>query len=202
MEQTSESWLSVARTVLLEVALPLGVYGALRDLGVSEVWSLVAASGASVLNGAAQWLHRRSIGVLGVIILLGLLVSAAIALVTDDPVAVYLVDPASNVLVALLVVAMVSTQRPFVARIRRELSPRPAAFDCQWTANSRFRAAHRKASWIWFAGLLLLAAVWVGFIAALPFDAAVVASRLTGVIGFLSMIVGSELVVRQGGGRP
>ncbi|MCT1767553.1 hypothetical protein M3B92_15670 [Brevibacterium casei] len=202
MEQTRESWLGVARTVLLEVALPLGVYGALRVFGVSEVWSLVAASGASALNGAAQWLRRRSIGLLGVIILLGLLVSAAIALVTDDPVAVYLVDPASNVLVAVLVVSMVSTQRPFVARIRRELSPRPTAFDCQWTTNSRFRAAHRQASWIWFAGLLLLAAVWVGFIAALPFDAAVVASRLTGVIGFLSMIVGSELVVRQGGGQP
>lgn len=201
MEQSRKSWLAVARTVLFEVALPLGVYGALRVFGVSEVWSLVAASGASALNGAAQWLRRRSIGVLGAIVLLGLVVSSIIALLTDNPVAVYLVDPASNVLVAVLVVSMVSTQRPFVARIRRELSPRPAAFDYQWTTNSRFRAAHRQASWIWFAGLLLLAAVWICCIAALPFDAAVVSSRFTGVVGFLSMIVGSEIVVRQKGGQ-
>lgn len=202
METVQRSSLSrVAGTVLTEVALPLAAYALLRAVGASEAWALVAASVFSVLTASTQWVRRRRIGLLGAVILAGLLVSAVVAVVTDDPVVVFMVDPMTNVIVAALAIATLATTQPFVARIRRDLSPHPMEFDRAWSDSRRFRRAHRRASWIWIVGLLVLAAIWTTCVRVLPFDSAVAASRVSGVLGYAAMIGGSEVLIHKEGLR-
>lgn len=189
-------------TVLVEVLLPVGIYGTARRAGVSEVWSLVVAGSVSLLTGAVQWVRRRRIGVLGVVVVAGFGASAGAAIFTADPVVVFMMDPLNNVVVASLVLVMMGMKRPFVARVRRDLSPRPERFDARWQQEPSFRAAHRRASWVWAGGLTLLAVVWTGFVMWLPFDGAVMASRVVGLAGYVAMIGGSEVVVRLGGESP
>lgn len=191
------SWWGVLGTVLAEVALPVGAYALLRSAEAPEGGSLVGAGAVSVITGSVQWVSKRNVGLLGLVVLVGFVGGAAIAFVTDSPVAVFMVDPVGNLVVVAMVLVMMATPRPFVAYIRRDLSPRPVAFDQRWEADSGFRCAHRTASWIWAVGLTLLAAVWTGCVLWLPFDVAVVASRVVGAVGFVGMIASSEVVVRR-----
>jgi hypothetical protein len=80
----------VLRTVGLDIVGPLVVYRICRATGLPEVWSLVLAGTLPGLGVLIDWLRWRTLEVVGSVVLAGIGLSLALAVVTDDPKALLL----------------------------------------------------------------------------------------------------------------
>ena len=188
-------------TVMVEVVAPVALYLGLRWAGVGALWALLASAAIGVASSALRWMESGQIGLLGAIVLCGFIVSAVVALFTHNPVVLYLRDPAIDVVIAGLAMVTLRGRRPFVARIRRDLSADRAAFDAAWYSDPQFRAAHRRGSWWWAAGLVALCAVSLALLLTVPLDTAVALSQIIGGLVIGGLIVASETWARLAGSR-
>jgi hypothetical protein len=76
---------AVVRTVGLDIVGPLVVYRLCRGAGVPEVWSLVLSGVLPGFGVVFDWWRWRTLEMVGAVVLAGIGVSVALALVTDDP---------------------------------------------------------------------------------------------------------------------
>lgn len=166
------------RTVLLEVLTPIAVYLLLVRLGLAAVWALVGSAGVSVLLLAVGWVRTRTLSTLGLLVLAQFVLGVAIALLTGDARFVLAKDYLVTLLVALAAAASLRLRRPFIARVRRDLSTDPGGFDEHWDASPAFRRVHRRLTWAWVAGLAGQALVAIAIIYSVPLTAAVVATNV------------------------
>lgn len=186
-------------SVGLEVVLPVVAYFGPRCVGRSALFALALSTVVSGLVMVGEVVVRRRAGVLTWIVSAGLAVSLVGGLVSRSEVVLYLRDPATDVVIALVAVLGGLRGRPFVAAIRRDLSPSRDSFDERWDASSSFRRAHRVASWWWVWGLLALAGGSVLLLFAVPFDVAVGVSQVFGAVVIGGLIVLGEVIVRSQG---
>lgn len=188
-------------TVTSDVLLPIGAYLGLRMAGVSPVGALTASVLVSTVVAVGEAVMLRRIGTLTLIVLAGTAVTLMGGLLSRDALVLYLRDPLTDVVIAGLAAVGALRGRPFVASIRRDLSPSRAAFDEQWSADAGFRHAHAVASRWWIGGLIALAAVSVALVMLIPFDLAVGVSQVAGAIVIGGLIVLSECCARRAGSQ-
>jgi intracellular septation protein A len=187
---------NVARTVLLEVLTPIAVYLLLVRLGVSPVWALVGSAGVSVVVLGVGWLRTRTLSTLGLLVLAQFALGVAIAVLTGDARFVLAKDYLVTLLVALAAAGSLRLRRPFIARVRRDLSADPHRFDEQWDSSPAFRRVHRQLTWAWVAGLAGQAVVAIVVIYSVPLTAAVVATNVLTPVVLLGLITLTEARAR------
>ena len=188
---------SLLWTVLTEVALPVGVFFGLSGLGVAAVWALVGSAGVSVVTLLIGWVRTRRVSVLGGLVGVQFVLGVVIALVSGDARFVLAKDYLITMLVAIGITATLWWQRPFLARIRRDLSPARPEFDDRWRRSAEFRAVHRRMTGWWAGGLAGQAAVCLLVIYSTPLAVAVVATNVITPAVLLALIAASEVRVRR-----
>ncbi len=142
----------VLSAVAENVVAPLAVYGLLTLYGVPTVWALVGSAAVSVV--VVGYLRHRTVNALAVLVGAQFLLALAIAAVTGDARLMLAKESVSTVVVALVFAASTLTATPLLARIHRDLTTRPRAFDRRWLDDPAFRRAHRRITAVWVCGLL------------------------------------------------
>ena len=117
-------------------------------------------------------------------LVVALLTGARFVLVKD-----YLV----TFVIALAALGTLGLDRPFIARIRRDLSPDPARFDERWGRDPEFRRTHRRLTGLWVVGLIGEVAVAVAVIYTTPLAVAVVVTGVLTPVVLLSLIAVTQV---------
>ena len=187
---------NVLRTVVVEVLTPIAVYLLLVGLAVPPVWALVGSAAVSVVVLAVGWARTRTLSTLGLLVLAQFVLGVVIALLTGDARFVLAKDYLITLLVALAAAASLRLRRPFIARVRRDLSTDPSRFDEQWDSSPAFRRVHRRLTWAWVAGLAGQAVLAIIVIYSVPLTAAVVATSVLTPAVLLGLITLTEARAR------
>ncbi|HEX7308540.1 VC0807 family protein [Lentzea sp.] len=193
----NRSWLRVLAGVVENVGIPVASYLLLTWLGWQPVWALVGAAGVSVVVLGVQYVRTRALTTLGVLVLVRFALGVAVAVVTGDPRLELAKDFVITSAVGLFATATLVFERPFIARIRRDLSGEPDVFDRRWDNDRGFRAVHRRLTLLWSAGLLCEGAVAILLIYTLPLTAAVVATSVLAPATLLGLIGVTEWRARR-----
>jgi intracellular septation protein A len=170
---------NVIRTVLLDILLPIAAYFGLVSCGLAPAWALAASAGIAVVALGARWFRSRELSTLGLLVLVRFVLGVVVALLTGDARFVLVKDYLVTFVIALAALGTLRLGRPFIARIRRDLSPDPARFDEQWDRDPGFRRTHRRLTGLWVVGLVGEVVVAVVVIYTTPLAVAVV---VTGVL--------------------
>ena len=102
------------RILALDVVGPLLVYRVCLAAGVPTVWSLVASGLPPGLGVFADWLRWRTLEVVGAIVLGGIAVSIALALVSDDPKVILLEGAAGTAAFGVACLVSLTRRRPLI----------------------------------------------------------------------------------------
>jgi intracellular septation protein A len=170
---------NILRTVLLDVLLPIAAYFALVTWGLTPAWALAASAGIAVVALGARWARTRELSTLGLLVLVRFVLGLLVALLTGDARFVLVKDYVVTFVIALAALGTLGLDRPFIARIRRDLSPDPARFDDEWVRSPAFRRVHRRLTALWVVALVGEVAVAVVVVYTTPLAVAVV---VTGVL--------------------
>ena len=170
---------NILRTVLLDILLPIGAYFALVSGGLTPAWALAASAGIAVGALGIRWLRAGEVSTLGVLVLVRFVLGLLVALLTGDARFVLVKDYVVTFVIALAALGTLRLDRPFIARIRRDLSPDPERFDAEWVRNAAFRRTHRRLTALWVVGLVGEVVVAVVIVYTTPLAVAVV---VTGVL--------------------
>jgi hypothetical protein len=165
---------NIARTVFIDILIPIAAYLALVRLGMPPASALAASAGVSVLVLGLGWMRTRVLSTLGLLVLVRFLLGIVIAVVTGDARFVLVKDYLVTLLIAFVAAATLTLERPFIARVRRDLSPDPVRFDQQWADNDEFRSIHRQLTKVWVVGLVAEVVVAVAVIYTAPLTAAII----------------------------
>lgn len=174
--------------VLVDVVLPISTYLVLVALGLTPVWALVASAGVSVVQLAVRWLRTRVVSTLGVLVLVRFSLGVAVAWLTGDPRFVLLKDYLITLVIAVAAAVSLRWERPFIARIRRDLTPDPSAFDATWATDPSYRRLHRRLTAVWVAGLVGEVLVASVLIYTTPLTVAVIATNVLTPVVLLTLI--------------
>jgi hypothetical protein len=104
----------VIRTLALDIVGPLVMFRICRRAGVPEVWSLVISGALPALGVLVDWLRWRTLEVVGLIVLVGIALSVALALITSDPKAVLLEGAAITAAFGLACFCSLRLRRPLI----------------------------------------------------------------------------------------
>ncbi|WET76794.1 hypothetical protein P3102_22070 [Amycolatopsis sp. QT-25] len=177
--------------------LPLAVYFGLLTCGVAPVWALVGAASASLVVLVATSLRTQEITVLGVLVLVRFGVGIAVAVVAGDPRLELAKDLATTAVIGVVMAVSLGWRRPSIARIRRDLSGSPDAFDRRFDHSEGFRVLHRRLTLLWAVVLLAEASLGIVAVYTLPLTLAVVSTTILGPAAILGLIGVTQFV----GGR-
>jgi hypothetical protein len=126
---------NVVRTVLLDILLPIAAYFGLVSCGLTPAWALAASAGIAAVALGARWIRSRELSTLGLLVLVRFVLGLLVALLTGDARFVLVKDYLVTFVIALAALGTLGLDRPFIARIRRDLSPDPARFDERWSRD-------------------------------------------------------------------
>ena len=102
------------RMLGLDIIGPLVAFQLLRSAGLAEVWSLVLAGTLPGFGVLVDYLRWRTVDVVGVVVLGGIGLSIALAVVTDDPKIVLLESAALTGAFGLACLLSLATHRPLI----------------------------------------------------------------------------------------
>lgn len=197
---------NILRTVLVDILLPIGAYFGLVGWGLTPAWALAASAGVSVAVLGIGWVRTRAVSTLGLLVLVRFLLGLVVALVTGDARFVIVKDYLVTFVIALVALGTLGLDRPFIARIRRDLSADPGRFDDEWVRNAAFRRVHRQLTALWVVGLVAEVVVAVVVVYTAPLSVAVVVTGVLTPAVLLTLIAVTQVragraTVPSGGGH-
>lgn len=175
----------VVSTAAATVVAPIAVYLALTAIGTPPVWALVVG-----------YVRTRRLTTLGLLVPLRFGLDIAVAAITGDPQLQLAKDFAITGVIGVVAVVSLSWRRPLIARIRRELSGRPEAFEESWRSDGAFRALHRRMTLVWAVALVREAVIGIVLVYALPLTAAVIVTSVLGPDTLFGLIGWTEYASR------
>jgi hypothetical protein len=159
----------MVRTLGLDIIGPVILFRICRRAGLSEVWSLVVAGLLPGLGVLLDWVRFRALQVVGVVVLAGIALSVALALISDDPKVVLLEGAAVTAAFGVACVVSLAGRRPLIFHFAQ------AFYGGRWTADGaeldddyeRYEEARhfwRTGTTVWGITYVLEAAVLVAII--------------------------------------
>lgn len=171
------------RSLLLDVAVPLGGYYVLRAAGCDVVISLALASVPPAARTAAALVRGQAVSALAVLILVVNVAGLAVTFWSGDPRLMLAKDGAVSSAIGLAILGSVALGRPLMTAGMRPFlvkgdAARDAAFGRLAATSARFRALERKFSVAWGLACLSECAFRVGCAFTLPVATAVWVSQV------------------------
>lgn len=144
----------VLRLFALDVAGPLVVYAVCRAAGLAQVWSLVVSGSPPGFGVVFDWRRWRTLEVVGAIVLGGIALSVALALITASPKAVLLESAGGNGGFGLLCLLSLARRRPLIFHFGQALyggrhTADGAELDAEYDTEERARFFWRTSTAIW-----------------------------------------------------
>ncbi|MFX0581307.1 VC0807 family protein [Nocardia nepalensis] len=174
----------LARQLIVELALPLGGYYALRAAGVNPWLALIAPGLLTVPFLAYHAIRQRRIDMVALFTLSMIVVGTAMSMVTGDPRTLLVRDSWIFGALGLWVLATLFTQHPFMRSAARTIVTVKIGeegyrqWDARWDNDSRFRSQLRVLTAVWGMGFALDAVVRVVLAYTLPVDSVPLVSTL------------------------
>jgi hypothetical protein len=119
----------MARTLGLDLIGPLVLFRLCRRAGLSEVWSLVVAGLLPGIGVLIDWIRFRTLQVVGAVVLAGIALGIALALLSDDPEVVLLEGVAITAAFGLACLVSLVGRRPLIFHFAQ------AFYGGRWTAE-------------------------------------------------------------------
>jgi hypothetical protein len=161
MSPSSHRPRSTARELLLDVALPLGLYFLLHaGLGAALVTSLVVSSIPPLIRTSAGLVRDRKIEGLAALMLVVNLAGIAVSFVSGDARLLFVKNSAISSVIGVSILVSVAAGRPLMSDglklfVARDDPARNAAWNRLSSACAEFRRLEARYSFIW--GVVLLA---------------------------------------------
>lgn len=183
--------------LLIDIAVPTGLYYALTTVGVGSTPALVAGAVIPFARAVYSTIGAGKTEPLAAMMTALFALGVVLALITGSPRALLLRESFGTVLLGIWFLATLLTARPIIQQIARPVLTRGrpnalAAWDRLTRDEPEFRAAQRRLTTLWGLGLLVEAAVRVAIVLHYPVHTAagLVHVGALGVIGALCMLSG------------
>lgn len=172
--------------LVIDIALPVGLYYVLRGCGVNTYAALLIGAIVPALSTLIEFATRRKVDGLGLSMFALILLSATVSALTADPRFLLVRDGWLTGVWGLWFFASLLTSRPagfafarvllegrrvWDSRTRSWVAPTTRSWDELWTAEPRFRRIWRVSTAIWGAGTIADAVLRVLMAYTLPVDA-------------------------------
>ncbi|MDL5158587.1 VC0807 family protein [Actinomycetospora termitidis] len=193
----TSSWRTIAWTLVVDVMVPFAAYLALLGLGVHEAAALATAGGVALVRAIVIWIREREVGALSILLVVRFSLGVIAALLTGDARFVLAKDSVITASVGLAILASLAFAKPLIYYIRRSLSPRPRAFDAQWTRSPEFRALNRRMTWVWGLGLITESSLRVLVIYTLPIEVAALLSQAMAALAIILLVAWTQWYGRR-----
>jgi intracellular septation protein A len=151
-------------SLVLDLAMPMLVFFALRAFGVSTLLAIVAGGVFPLINVGRGWLLSQRIKPLGIIVITCIAFGTAAALISGSVLVALLKDFVLMGSFGLLFLAsVIVAERPVMFYILRQFVAGNDPARLQWWEglwqHQRFRAAQRRVTIIWGLGLFIEALI-------------------------------------------
>ncbi|AYF76733.1 hypothetical protein D7D52_26240 [Nocardia yunnanensis] len=186
----------VARQVILELILPLGVYYGLRAAGFSPWTALIAPALLALAFLGYDAVRHRRVDAVALFTLTMIVIGTVVSLVTGDPRTLMVRDSWLFGLIGLWILATLFTRHPMMRSMARTIVTVKIGeagyreWDARWDSDARFRHRLRVLSAVWGAGFAADAVIRIVVAYSLPLDAIPLVTTLQwlvvlgGLIGF------------------
>jgi hypothetical protein len=171
---------SLAMTVVFDLAGPLVAYQLLRSAGQSAVSALVLSGIFPALGVAINFVRRRRVDAIGILVLAGIVVGTILGLVTHNSRLVLLEGSVPTAVFGLVCLGSLWTSRPLIYRFALEFkggdTPRGREFSSLWQYPG-FRHAFYLFTVVWGVTYLAEAATRVALVELTSTSTALVVSK-------------------------
>ena len=195
----------IASQLIVELALPLGGYYALRAAGVNPWLALVAPAVLTVPILTYRAVRQRRIDMVALFTLTMVAAATVMSLVTGDPRTLLVRDRWIFGALGLWMLATLFTQHPFIRTAARTIVTVKIGeegyrqWDARWENDSRFRNRLRVLTAVWGTVFTLDALVRVLLAYTLPIDAVPWASTLQWLVVLAGLLVFHTVYVTKHG---
>ncbi|WP_194836702.1 VC0807 family protein [Nocardia sp. XZ_19_369] len=193
------------RQLIVELALPLGGYYALRAAGVNPWLALIAPAlliGGFLAYGA---IRQRRLDTIALFTLTLIVVGTVMTLVTGDPRTLMVRDSWVFGVLGLWILGTLATQRPFMRTASRAIVTAKIGeegyreWDARWDSDSRFRYHLRVLTAVWGTVFALDALVRVLLAYTLPIDAIPLVSTVQWLVVLAAVMIFHNFYVTRHG---
>jgi len=193
-------------SLFLNAACPWAAYQILTDQGYDTVTALAVTAVFPLAGTAIGWVRSGRPDVLGLISVLFIALSVAVALVTDSAVAILLRRSVSNAVFAVLCFGSLAFGRPLMFYVARQFVAgwnRAASdtFGAQWE-HAAFRQTMRRITLVWGCWFIVQAVGRVVAVELLPVSTFLATWPLVSIVGTFAMISWSMAYARRGEAGP
>ena len=191
---TGPNFRGLIRSVVIDIAAPLGLVQILMHGGVPIVRALTLAAVIPFVHTLVAGIRNRRVDLIGVVALAAMLLGIGLALTTGDVVFALAKESIFTALFAVALLGSLLGPRPLLFYFAREASaggdPQAlAAYDGRWNAVPGFRAAMRRITLVWGVAFALEATLRVGAALRLPPPVTVVLSPLLAIVTIGGLII-------------
>ena len=159
-------------TLLVDLALPVALFYALRAGGVDQLTALLISGAPPALRVAVTFARRRRLDAIGALVAVAVVLSVVSSLIEGDPRTLLVRNAVLGFPFALWMFASLNARRPLTYESAKALLPRKdRAFERVWAAEPSFRRVWRRLAVLWGCALLLQSAANVVMAYTLPVDA-------------------------------
>ncbi len=158
-------------TLLVDLALPVALFYALRAGGVGQLAALLISGAPPGLRVAYTLARTRHLDTIGALVLAAVLLAVASSLIEGDPRTLLIRNALFGFPFALWMLGSLAASRPLTYQSAKALLPsKERAFERAWTTEPSFRRVWRQLTVLWGCALLLQAAVGVAIAYTLAID--------------------------------
>lgn len=163
---------SMARTLGLELVVPLALFYGMRAVGVDQLLALVIAAIPPAINAARTIALERRVSGITAFVLAAMALSVAMSFVTGSPRALLLRDAWATAAMGLWILITLLARRPFLYDATRIFldDDKQSIWAWNWELFPQFRHALRVSTVVWGCAFLTDTAIRVLMALTLPVD--------------------------------
>ncbi|MFJ9781813.1 VC0807 family protein [Amycolatopsis sp. NPDC101161] len=194
---------SPLKSLVIEIAVPIGVYYGLHALGVSVFLSLALSGVVPLARTLQQLAKHRTLNGLALVVLVTNVVGMLLTFVSGDARMMIAKDSIGSGITGLVILVSAFTAAPIMTKAMRPFLTRgKAENEAAWerlSGTARFDSILRHTSVIWGIGFVLESAARVVGAFTLPVETMVWLSTVIFVSAFALMMVAGGKVAEQAG---
>lgn len=203
-EPAGGSFKHMLPTLVLDLALPVGVFFLLTSYGVSTLSALVASGLSPAINNVRVWARSHRLEPVGLIVMTFLAVGTAVSLISGSVFFALIKESFLTATFGLICLGSLLAQRPLLFHIMRQFVAGDDPVRLEWWNGlwqyPHFRAAQRFVTAVWGVVYLVEATLRIGFALVLSPAQVIVISHLMAFGVLIALIAWSRrymLAVRQ-----
>lgn len=194
---------TLAKTLGIEIAVPLGVYYGLHSLGASDFTALALSGVFPLARTLLQFAKHRTINGLALVVLVTNVAGMLLTFVSGDARMMLAKDSIGSGFIGLVVLISAFTAQPIMTKaLRPFLTHGKADHEAAWERlhdNARFATVLRRSSFIWGVGFMVESAARVVGAFTLPVSTMVWLSTVIFVASFAVIMVAAGASAKEAG---